>query len=376
MINNCPICSGVSFEKIFQFDCLPLYNLEKHRTVESALNTLSGKVDFVKCKECGFVFNQLFEQLSYEVEYEAGRSSSDVFNQYLSEIVSNLTHAIDNNIYRVVEIGAGNCEFAMNYIANRNIDYIAIDTSWHKTRLPEVKGVKCVAGSYRNEMKLKPDMLVLRHVLEHISKVRGFMSSILFEKPQYVFIEIPCYEFVRNNNYHLFSYEHCSYFTKQTLTQLMHFMGYGKVFIKYIFNRENIISLWQKQSASDSTELISEKEVMNPSVDNLKGKSFKNWVAKIRPLFNNKSVLWGGSGKGVMILNLLGVQYTEMPYVIDINPKRWGDYIPITGQKILPPESIHELNIKTVLVPNKIYFDEVEKIIDSFGYSCQIKYIN
>ena len=56
--------------------------------------------------------------------------------------------------------------------------------------------IKTVQGLYDNQSNHQPDLLVLRHVLEHQSNVKEFISNISHENPEYIFIEIPCYEFV------------------------------------------------------------------------------------------------------------------------------------------------------------------------------------
>ena len=50
--------------------------------------------------------------------------------------------------------------------------------------------------------------------------------------------------------------------------------------------------------------------------------SFKTFYKDLRKLFNKKSILWGGSGKGVMLLNILNIQKDKMKYIIDINPQK------------------------------------------------------
>ena len=82
------------------------------------------------------------------------------------------------------------------------------------------------------------------HVLEHQFNVSYFLRKLLFKNPKYIFIEIPCWEFVKKNNYHYFSNEHCSYFSKENINFLMNLLGYKKIFLKFDFNKEYIISLW------------------------------------------------------------------------------------------------------------------------------------
>ena len=68
--------------------------------------------------------------------------------------------------------------------------------------------------------------------------------------------------------------------------------------------------------------------------------------------------MWGAGSKGVTFLNMIDSRY-QIEYVIDINPRKHGKYIPGTGQKIVSPEFLREYIPDIVIVMNLIYENEI-----------------
>jgi hypothetical protein len=75
--------------------------------------------------------------------------------------------------------------------------------------------------------ELKPDMVISRHVLEHLMNPLGFMQAMAFAsawltKPVQVFIEVPCIDRVfKAQRTADFFYEHNSHFTSESLRRLL-----------------------------------------------------------------------------------------------------------------------------------------------------------
>jgi len=95
----------------------------------------------------------------------------------------------------------------------------------------------------------------------------------------------------------------------------------------------------------------------------------KTWREKIEHIRESgqSAVVWGAGSKGVTFLNLID-PIGQIEYIIDINPRKQGKYVPGTGQNILPPEFLREYQPDVVLVMNEIYKDEIQQILDSFFY--------
>ena len=84
-------------------------------------------------------------------------------------------------------------------------------------------------------------------------------------------------------------------------------------------------------------------------------------------------VVWGGGAKGVTFLNTLKTQ-DQIEYVVDINPRKQGRYVPGTGQQIVPPEFLRDYQPDVVIVMNPIYKSEIEQIIKGLGLTAKFLY--
>ena len=132
--NKCNLCGSSNIAEVFKFKGLPLYNLNYFNTQKDALKAEKADVDFVVWKDCGFLFNSIYQQLDYKINYEAGRSYSSVFNQYLSDVVNFVVSNIDaNKINNVVELGAGDF-YSMTWESVNWVMKDAYHVSW-KSRI-------------------------------------------------------------------------------------------------------------------------------------------------------------------------------------------------------------------------------------------------
>jgi len=341
---------------------------EVFKTRETALLSTTSTVDFVQCTKCDFVYNRAYEYLDYKAEYEVSREASGFFTNYLVSLVKKLLISLEDfKLKSVVEVGAGDGHFAREFVKSQRTHYVAVDTSYLQMGTPVVDEViDFIGGTYNEKMTLCPDLVIFRHVLEHIPNVKEFINSVTHEQPEFVFIEVPCFEFVSKDNYHYFSNDHCSYFTKNSLNLLMTQFGYSAVFNEYAFNDEYIISLWKKnQSILTSTE-ASEK------TDCFLYESFTEWKYHLSTFFEEKTFLWSASGKGRLLLIMLEVGYKKSEYVVDINPKMQGHYLPVTGQHVISPKMLSNLECNRVLVINSLYLEEIKQNLKELDIDCEV----
>jgi len=368
MIKNCPVCNKNNFKKIFSNNKIPKYELTYYLNKKASLNHEFVKINFVLCKNCGFLFNNIYHQLNYkDNSYDANRSNSDYFINYLKNICNDLLKKIADdkkNIKNIVEIGAGDGNFSKLISSKLNCKVFAFDPSWSKKS--KSKNLYKINDYYTPKYKFNPDIVIFRHVLEHVSNVKKFIRNAINENPKYVFIEIPVADFVLKNNFHYFENEHCSYFNNYSLELLMNNFGYYKVYIRKEFNNEYIVSLWRKKNNLK----IKNKKI---NIKKLKLMEYKKWKLKILNNLKPKSIIWGAGGKGVMIFNMLNLNYKKFEYVIDINHKLHGKYMPGTGNMIISPLKINELDIKNIYFLNVLYKKEIKKFLNKISYKGKLR---
>jgi hypothetical protein len=71
-----------------------------------------------------------------------------------------------------------------------------------------------------------------------------------------------------------------------------------------------------------------------------------------------RTVLWGSGSKAVAFLSAVGAD-AEIEYLIDINPYRWGKFVPGSGKQIMPPEVVLKSPPDLVIAMNPNYTSEI-----------------
>ncbi|MBE9554257.1 MAG: hypothetical protein IMF05_12415, partial [Proteobacteria bacterium] len=85
-----------------------------------------------------------------------------------------------------------------------------------------------------------------------------------------------------------------------------------------------------------------------------------NWTDRISDAAGRGGVaIWGAGAKGVTFSLLTDPARESIDCLIDINPGKQGNYVPLTGHAIVSPEQAAARGIRTVIVANPIYADEV-----------------
>jgi len=213
------------------------------------------EADIVICKECGHI--QMWPLLSPEEEKEEYDNDSSVrfgkvkiadgsdfetmrvkFAEWTKEHV-NIYFDMLQEHENVLEIGAGYGFFmeALNARPERKFNIEGIEIG--KFRLDNFVGgiahnINVLTDLIPHELQQKYDCIICMHVLEHIGKPVLFLDKIkAFLKPGgSVIFEVPninCFlgEISAEYKDFMYLYEHCSYFSADTLRLVFEKAGYG-----------------------------------------------------------------------------------------------------------------------------------------------------
>lgn len=372
---RCPVCDSKTLFPLFQKKSMPKYNLEKHYTRESALKAKTGGLDFQCCRDCSFVFNGIFDprEMDYQVEYESSRQHSNYFNSFLDRICRDLDAVFPLEGKNVLEVGCGDGAF-LNHLASLfSLKGFGFDPNANGVSGRNVQMFK----SYFNakESSLKPDVVVLRHILEHQKNPYGFLQNIIgSESDLNLYVEVPDWEWIADNNsIFAFSHEHCSYYSRLSMQRMFSKVNCVPQKINYAFEKEylqfyGIRSFSAFESIAEGGASLAKSEKFSKDIPLI--------FETVRDLFHeiaSDSVLWGAAGKGTTLLNLFDLDDQKLEHVIDSNPLRHNTYIPCTGQKISGPEILAALKPKYVLVTNSSYLGEIrDSIARTLSGPCQI----
>ena len=85
---------------------------------------------------------------------------------------------------------------------------------------------------------------------------------------------------------------------------------------------------------------------------------------------NRRVVVWGAGGKGLSFLTQLPTE-DAVSYVVDINPRKHGSFVPGSAQQIVSPEFLREYQPETVILMNRLYRKEIEQQVAELGINCE-----
>jgi FlaA1/EpsC-like NDP-sugar epimerase len=83
------------------------------------------------------------------------------------------------------------------------------------------------------------------------------------------------------------------------------------------------------------------------------------------------AALWGAGAKGATFLNAVGLD-SRVVAVVDVNPRKWGQYVPGTGHRVVAPEELKNHRIDTVVITNGSYRREISERLVELGISADV----
>ena len=229
---SCPICKSLNTEY------LSTYRANHKIFLDTKKNT---------CFECGMVFanpmpkdSELTQYNSNYFEEAHGGSSTEgiaacffkgfakIRGSYISRFL--IKHSLNPN--KVLEVGPGQGFFAENWIkSHQGTHYSAIETDTTCHLRLSMLGVEILKSPEDIQIKQKKDLIVMSHVLEHISHPVEFIRRIAktLSRRGVVFIEVPCRDYL----YKVIDEPHLLFFDKQSLHKLLEDSGFGDIEITY-----------------------------------------------------------------------------------------------------------------------------------------------
>jgi hypothetical protein len=370
----CPLCCSLNTSKFYFQKNIPVHNNIVYDTKKEAENCKKGIISLTFCNNCGLIFNSKFFEafLEYGERYDSDRSFSKSFNDYIDDFIKTLVNEHGINDKKILEVGCGDGSFLKTLCKKSNSEGWGFDPSYNgKKRADKVHFVKGIF-----QQKIKADVLILRHILEHIEKPNDFMTdimgNIIVEKELIVVVEVPDFKWIsRQMAYWDITYEHCNYFTEESLRYLF---WMKKISVVDVFNTFSqylvVVGRWNPAN-------IKQIEKLNIDISEIR-KNIRNFPNNIK-IKNNEIILtlnnikdqftiWGAAGKGVTFINTLDENTREkIPFVIDINKKKQGKYCPGTDKKIMPPSILKQKKINHIVVMNPNYFDEITQHLKDYG---------
>ncbi len=383
MRSDCPLCGGTSLVTCFDREQSPVSQNGLFVTRESARAAAVAPLAIRACAGCGFVFNAAFGAgVQYDGRYENDQTASGAFTQHVDAMANRILEALSGQETAVIlEVGCGQGYFLdrLTTIGGERIRAaFGFDPAW---RGDPARPKTSISARYFDRAAARDlphiDAAVSRHVIEHVDEPVAFLTSIASGLPEgsLLFVETPCVQWILDGGViqDLF-FEHCSYFTRETLRLALQRSGLGGVVVEHVFDGQY---LWASARVGEGTRSPERSpEAADRTVRaagrfaEMQSERAESARRRVRAL-RGKVAVWGAGAKGVTFTNTVDPDGTLVDCVIDINTKKQGGFLPVTAHPIVSPVDAKARGVKSVVIMNPNYRQEIERTIATLDLGFQ-----
>ena len=262
---------------------------------------------------------------------------------------------------KILEVGCGKGEY-MTMMESTGCTVVGLENLGVSVDKAAEDGHNVIKGFIENENTVIDgapfDGFYIMNFLEHIPEPNSFLKGICnnLNDKAVGLVEVPNFDMmIRTSMYSEFIQDHLSYFTIDTLSNLLRLNGFEVLSCDSIWY-DYIISACVRKRSGIAPSLFTDKQ-----------KELKNKV--LRYLKQKKAegkliATWGAGHQALANLSLLGMApYIE--YVIDSASFKQGRYTPATHVSVYSPQKLKESPVDLVIIMAGGYSQEIKKTLNN-----------
>ncbi|MEX2129644.1 MAG: class I SAM-dependent methyltransferase [Xanthobacteraceae bacterium] len=371
---------------MYRAERIPVHSTALLDDAASAIGYPKRDLELALCRQCGFIFNRMFDQAlaAYSGRFEESQHFSETFGAFARAFAREIADRCGLKPGRsVLEIGCGKGEFLAELCRVSGCSGTGIDPAFRDDRLGDDRraGLSFVADTFGPQHYHRlADVVLCRHTLEHIGSVGEFVASIremigdrrdvhvVFETPEALRI------FSEGAFWDVY-YEHAGYLTAGSHARLFRRNKFEIVDLALVYGGQYIV-----QYAMPATQKGQDQYPIEHDLDRTIAlarefreraeKQVRQWSEAIAAADASRKriAIWGGGSKAVAFLTALGISSDRL-LVVDKNPFKQGRYLPGSGHRILAPEALRGLPPDLVVAMNPIYQAEIREDLGALGLS-------
>ena len=389
-IKTCPNCLKGDMSVFYQVPRVPVHSVLLMPTREIAVNFPKGDIALGHCSHCGFIANTVFDPTvhNYSAQYEETQGFSGTFQAFHRRLAEEMIEKYDLHGKKMIEIGCGKGEFLSLLCEMGNNSGVGFDPAFVSERNPSAGDTKVefVADFYWEKYAhVQGDFVCCKMTLEHIPDTANFVRtvrrSVGDRYDTVVFFQVPDMSRVlRDLAFWDIYYEHCSYFSAESLSLLFQRAG---------IRRDGCLDRLRRSIPDDYGQAVAHhcifgtpsriRRRMNKDIQFFtehQAARMASWRSKLEETRSSgkRAVVWGSGSKGVAFLTALNLHTPdcEIEYVVDINPFREGKYMAGTGQEIVSPAFLKRYKPDLAIAMNPIYQPEIKADLEKMGLSTEV----
>lgn len=385
---SCPICEAAETLPFFELNNVPVEEGILFTSKEDAFQCPTGDIKLSYCRTCGYIWNRAYvsDLVKFDESYNISLHYSPLYEEFIRNLALRLVETYNLYGKTILEIGCGKGEFLRTICSigeNRGIgfDPTYVDTENRETNTDEITFIKDLYSA--EYLDYIGDFICCRSVLESVQNpkelIRLVRRTIAERTDTVVYFEVPnaLYTF-RDLVIWNIVYFNCSYFTPRSLAQLFTICDFDILSVKPCFEDDQYLGI---DAVPDNSSVRSGgcssafPDDMFSTLNLFAEKyqlSVDYWQEKLNDAkkYGQKIIAWGAGARAISFLNTYNITQ-QIKYVVDINPVKQDKYLPVTGQRVVPPEFIVSYKPDVVIVTNPTFDEEIRQQVQKLGLTCE-----
>lgn len=261
-------------------------------------------------------------------------------------------YVFQNETENVVDVGGGSGNIYKSYTKyNNGVKWKIIDLN----PTLEDSNVELIKGLYQSDYIEEGDTVITSHFLEHLTDLRGFLTSLRKRNPKQHIFTLPNFKKYAENNYSAtLMFEHPYYLTEDYLDYILTVTGW-KIEDKQYYKDHSIFFKTTPTTPIDvNLNLDCKKDILD-FLQYMQGRA--NQVQKV-----DKFYVFGAHFTYYYLINM-GVSPDQITAVVDNDPKKQGRRMYGTTTKVISPQELEEgANVFVEMGP---YNEEIKKCLNN-----------
>jgi hypothetical protein len=353
---TCPACGhhvAVTFFKGQQ----PLATIAWPKSAAAAQEMTLLPLEFMRCVDCGHVYNTAFDYAAvpYSEKPNLMFNKGTLWSGFLAGVRQSLLARLPERPV-VVEIGHGDGSFIAALAAERPAGrYIGFDPNGASTGAGAVELRAELFDPGRHLSELKPDLIISRHVMEHLTNPLGFLQRLSFAAARsgtgcLIYLEVPCIDRVIETGRTVdLYYEHNSQFTSTSFGRMLSRCASLVEEVGHGYDGEVIFGLARIGGSLEQVATAAEAALYGDAAIRAE-RVIRHQLAALHAT-GQAVAIWGGTGKSAAFMNRYGVDATRFPIVVDSDPEKVDTFVPGTGQRIRNRNWLLAYPANTIIIP-------------------------
>lgn len=380
----CPVCASSAVKPFLDLGEVPVFCNVQWSTRTIAEQAKKAGLALSSCGHCGHIFNALYDPavMAYSPGYDNTQHFSSTFQKYAERLVDRLVGTYDVRGQSVVDIGCGRGDLLQLLCARGKNRGFGFDPSFAGAKAEETSDVTISREYFTREhgAEIAPALVCCRHVLEHVPSPVDFLvtirEAISARGAPVLYLEVPNGEqLMRDSAVWDYIYEHVSYFSRRSLELSLRKAGFEILALYEDFGGQFLCA---DVRPAKTPGAVSDAARIDLDIDgaslrmNQKLRHWRDWVETLRAS-GRRATIWGAGSKGVMFVNLTRAQApAPIEFAVDQNPNKHGQFIAVTAQQVVGPETIVTAGVHEVVLMNSIYKEEISTRLHSLGAEADV----